>query len=1073
MRFLNNRINRRDGTSLAGFRCGWLALGVVRARYLWLLGTVSAMAPGALASLPEDAGTNVHSLAELQRLVSRDGRDIESFRIEGVVCAVAGGGKLLALQDSSACILAEVPPSDKTIQAGDWVAVAADHCTLTRDRFGIQFGTAPVVNNDGHHPAFVKFGQVYLEKGFNPIRVTWFNGYGNYALQLDYEGPDVPRQRIPASALWHKPKGGGDFQPGLDFEAYTGDWYFTTPDFGRLAPVAQGVATNIDLGYSVRRESAALAFNGYLKLTNAGIYTFHLTSDDGGYLYIGDAAAWCQISILEHKTVPAPIHFKETPADEDDHLWTELEGEVTFAAPYEHELDLELAAKGERVQVVVMDGSSLYSKNLLHRHVKVVGILEAISDVEQEHRARLIVPGPDHIDMRDYTQGVASLGSNTNKVITLIEEIRNLKPAAAAQHLPAKIRGVVIWNSENNFVMQDATAGVYVRYNFSNWVQQPRVGESWEVEGMTDPGDFSPTVIGLRATYLGNAALPEPIRPTRDQLLNGSLDAEHVELRGALTEINETNMVLLMAEGKFKILRMDDHPLPYLPAPYPENKRFVDSIVRIRGCLTARWDTPSRQVKAGEIYVNPGFVQIEELAPADPFRLPTRRAADLLWFDPSPNTLERTKIQGQVLFSRPGEYCLQDGSTGFRLRTKQPMALEPGDLVEAVGFRQLGGPSPILQEAQVRVIGKSPMPAPVSIPANELLSSGHDSTMVRVEATLLSTYLRERVLELQAGQNHFIARLKSTPQGVAPLVAGSQLELTGVYFAVGGEQTGGNLDAFELKVNDPGDIRLLSQPPWWTVRRALAIVAVLAGVLAVALVWITLLRRKVEERTKQLQKQIEERQLVEQRRIMEQERTRVAQDLHDELGAGLTEMGFLGDLVKNPAVPAPEKQRYLGQMTDTARTLVTSLDEIVWAVNPRYDSVPSLASYYTLFAQRFLDLAGVACRPQMPASFPDYPLDAKGRHGLFLAFKEALNNVVRHSGATEVNLKIEVRQSELIIFVADNGHGFDSNGNGTEGEGLRSMRHRLEQLGGVFEVRSRPGSGTQVELRLPVTNHAL
>jgi signal transduction histidine kinase len=229
----------------------------------------------------------------------------------------------------------------------------------------------------------------------------------------------------------------------------------------------------------------------------------------------------------------------------------------------------------------------------------------------------------------------------------------------------------------------------------------------------------------------------------------------------------------------------------------------------------------------------------------------------------------------------------------------------------------------------------------------------------------------------------------------------------------------------------------------------------------------------VEERTKQLQKQIEERQLVEQRRIMEQERTRVAQDLHDELGAGLTEMGFLGDLVKNPAVPAPEKQRYLGQMTDTARTLVTSLDEIVWAVNPRYDSVPSLASYYTLFAQRFLDLAGVACRPQMPASFPDYPLDAKGRHGLFLAFKEALNNVVRHSGATEVNLKIEVRQSELIIFVADNGHGFDSHGNGTEGEGLRSMRHRLEQLGGVFEVRSQPGSGTQVELRLPVANHAL
>ncbi len=142
-----------------------------------------------------------------------------------------------------------------------------------------------------------------------------------------------------------------------------------------------------------------------------------------------------------------------------------------------------------------------------------------------------------------------------------------------------------------------------------------------------------------------------------------------------------------------------------------------------------------------------------------------------------------------------------------------------------------------------------------------------------------------------------------------------------------------------------------------------------------ALIWITLLRRKVEERTRQLKKQIEERQLVEQRRAMEQERTRVAQDLHDELGAGLTEMGLLGDLAKDSAVPVEEQQRYLGQMTNTARSLVASLDEIVWAVNPRYDSVGSLVSYYTLFAQRFLNLAGVACRPQIPASFPEYSLD--------------------------------------------------------------------------------------------------
>jgi signal transduction histidine kinase len=1075
MRFMPNAKAQGYGGGSRISNPGWVAVRRTSCA-IWIC-VLSASVLGGSVNSPAPGGSNVVSLAELQRAVSQEGRIIQSFRIEGIVCAVASNQKLLAVQDSSACALLEVPALDGTIQAGDWVAITANYCAVTRSRFGIQLGTAPVVNNDGHHPAFAKSGEVFLESGFQPFRLTWFNGVGGYGLQLDYEGPHLPRQTVPPSAFWRKPAGRGaqeNFQPGLDFDAYIGNWAVALPDFQSLAPVSHGVATNLDLHYSVRVDNAALAFNGYLKITNAGKYTFYLTSDDGGNLYVGNPEPSCQTTTIEHRIVPVPRRFNGTLSSED-HSWTEVEGEVTFAAPYEQELDLELAVKGERVQLAVVDGSSLFPKRLLHQWVKAVGIFEALSDVEQKRIARLVVPGPGQLDMIGLTNEARYMSQGTNKILASIEEIRNLTRAEAEEHLPAKIRGVVIWSSPTAVVLQDARAGVYVHYNSTNWMQQPSVGELWEIEGTTDPGDFSPVLLGIKGTFLQRAALPEPIRPTRNQLVNGSLDAEYVELRGALTGISETNMTLLSPEGKITILTTDDHPLPYLPPPSRRDGSFVDSIVRIRGCLTARWDKAARQVRAREIFISPGFVQVEELAPADPFDLPTRRAADLLWFDPSGSTLERTKIKGQIVFARPGEYCLQDGSTGLRLRTKQPLDLQAGDVVEAVGFPQLGGPSPTLQEAQARVIGKLALPSPLPIAATDLLNMGYDSTVVRVEAVLLSdrSYRRERVLELQASQNHFIARLKSNQPVGSPLVTGSVLQLTGVYFAVGSEQASGNLDAFELKMNNPADILLLQQPPWWTLSRALALMAVLAGVLAIALVWITLLRRKVEERTVQLQKQIGERQLVEQRRVMEQERTRVAQDLHDELGAGLTEMGFLGDLVKNPAVPAPEKQRYLGQMTDTARSLVTALDEIVWAVNPRYDSVPSLASYYTLFAQRFLDLAGVACRPQMPASFPDYPLDAKGRHGLFLAFKEALNNVVRHSGATEVNLRIEVGKGELIIFVADNGRGFDSATNGTEGEGLRSMRNRLEQLGGIFAIKSRPGAGTQVELRLPVGNHVL
>jgi signal transduction histidine kinase len=1047
-------------------------IGVISAFFGLWLGALATRAFSAPDDTSESFGSNAVSLAELRNAVYQHGRSIQSFRSEAVVCAVVPGRNLLAIQDSSAGVLVEVPALDGGIRPGDLVSVTGDHCAVTRSQFGIQLGTAPVVNNDGHHRAFFKSGSVFLAAGFQPIRLTWFNGYGLSALEVNYEGPGVGRQEIPAAALWRKPPE-ADFQPGLDFAAYTGNWFYTLPDFPQLAPVARGVATNFDLKYSVRPENTALAFSGSIKIETTGIYTFYVNSDDGSYLYAGNPAASCQITVLRHESVPAPMRFKEVLAAGKDHMWTELEGEVTFVGQNEEALELEVSGKGERARVEVMEPPPSFT-NLLHQHVRAVGILEASPYPEERTRSRMIVPGRDQLEIQDLADDGKIAGSAANKILTTVEDIRQLTRADAAKGLPAKIRGVVTWSSPEALVVQDATGGLYIQYLTGDWLEQPSVGEAWEIEGKTDPGDFSPVIYARKATFAGSAVLPEPIHPTWDQLLNGSLDAQYVELRGALTEVSPTYMTLLTSEGKIRIRCSDDRPLPLLPAVPAGQVSYVDSVVRIRGCLTALWDQPAHQVVAGDIFLSPGAVEIDEFAPRDPFGMPTKRVTDLLLFDPNAGVLQRIKVRGQIVLVRMGEYFLQDGKAGMRLRTKEPLPLQRGDAVEAVGFPQLGGPSPVLQEARVRTNGPSSLPVPVPLAATELLNRSHDSTRVQVEAMLLNDRFDrdERVLELQAGQSHFIARLKTVERGATPLATGSRLQLTGVYLSAAEEQAGGNLDPFELWLSSPAEIRVLQRPPWWTLRRALTIVAVLSGVLGIALIWIKLLQRKVVERTAQLQKEIEERQLVEQRRVMEQERTRVAQDLHDELGAGLTEMGLLGDLMKNPSVPTEEKRRYLGQLTDTARTLVASLDEIVWAVNPRYDSVADLASYYTLFAQRFLDLAHVACRPQIPASFPEYPLDPKDRHGLFLAFKEALNNVVRHSGATEVRLRIEVAQGDLIILIADNGHGFDLATESPRGEGLQGMVHRLDQLGGGCDIRSSPGVGTEVKLRLPVGNHA-
>ena len=151
------------------------------------------------------------------------------------------------------------------------------------------------------------------------------------------------------------------------------------------------------------------------------------------------------------------------------------------------------------------------------------------------------------------------------------------------------------------------------------------------------------------------------------------------------------------------------------------------------------------------------------------------------------------------------------------------------------------------------------------------------------------------------------------------------LQLTGVYSSATEDLAHKNVGAFELLINNVADISILRQPSWWTVRRAISAAAALAGGLGITLIWIILLRNKVAERTAQLRSEIEERHRVEQHRVMEQERTRVAQDLHDELGVGLTQVSILGSLSKNPSLSTEMKNLYLDQLSEAARTLVTGL----------------------------------------------------------------------------------------------------------------------------------------------------
>ena len=213
------------------------------------------------------------------------------------------------------------------------------------------------------------------------------------------------------------------------------------------------------------------------------------------------------------------------------------------------------------------------------------------------------------------------------------------------------------------------------------------------------------------------------------------------------------------------------------------------------------------------------------------------------------------------------------------------------------------------------------------------------------------------------------------------------------------------------------------------------------------------MRGRMHRRMEQLERQHE----------LERERARIAQDLHDDLGAGLTEIGLLGGML-HETPDTSRRHEAVERIVERCHEMVTGLDEIVWAVNPWNDSVKSLGAYLCRYAQRFLEPT-IRCRLDMPEPLQDSPLNSEQRHNLFLAFKEALTNVARHAHAREVRVKIAVHDSCLLIEVEDDGRGLDEVRE-VHGNGLNNLRSRMAEIGGQCHIANRPGGGVSVGLTL-------
>jgi signal transduction histidine kinase len=267
--------------------------------------------------------------------------------------------------------------------------------------------------------------------------------------------------------------------------------------------------------------------------------------------------------------------------------------------------------------------------------------------------------------------------------------------------------------------------------------------------------------------------------------------------------------------------------------------------------------------------------------------------------------------------------------------------------------------------------------------------------------------------------------------------------------------------------NETGtSLALFVQPPppplwkrWWFIPLvALCVISIVAGTVHYF-------------STQKLQRELA---VMRQQEALEKERARIARDIHDQVGASLTQVALLGELVESDKDSPADVQEHAQQISQTARETTRALDEIVWTVNPQNDTLEGLVNYICKNAQDYLAVAGVRYRFEIPPQLPAKSIAPEVRHNVFLASKEAVTNVVRHAKADSAWIRLRLEPSSFILEIEDNGRGIA----GMDAEaaqrrnGLKNMRKRMEDIGGSFRIIPGGEGGALVCLQVPlVGNH--
>ncbi len=250
-------------------------------------------------------------------------------------------------------------------------------------------------------------------------------------------------------------------------------------------------------------------------------------------------------------------------------------------------------------------------------------------------------------------------------------------------------------------------------------------------------------------------------------------------------------------------------------------------------------------------------------------------------------------------------------------------------------------------------------------------------------------------------------------------------------------------------------VKILIHPPFWKTWWFIGISIIVFGTLLILMIRY-IAQRNLRERIL----------LLEKEQAVEKERTRIARDMHDDLGSGLTKIAILSEVAKKQLETPQKAINQLENISASSRDLVDSLQDIIWVLNPKNDSLDSLAIYIREYALKYFDPMNIRVKFLFPAQIPGIKLSEEIRRNIFLVVKETFSNIAKHANCNEVIVSLDTSNDSFQLKITDNGKGFDKSKVRTFANGLQNMQNRMEQAGGRFDVDASPGKGTQTTLAI-------